>query len=67
MLKMSEEGRIRRGKVYWEKRDRNDNLPAHIADHAGKMMEVETYLNSIKTEDEQPKPKGRPKKATQGA
>lgn len=45
---MSEEGRLRRGKFYWEQRGRDDKLPDNIANHKGIMSEVNAYLDSIK-------------------
>ena len=45
---MSKEGKIARGEIYYEKRNREGVLPANIANHAGIMSDVNAYLDSIK-------------------
>ena len=64
---MSHEGKLRRGKAWWNFRDREGNLPPEIADDPGKMCEVNYFLDNQKKQDgvantienaEKPKKKG---------
>lgn len=47
-LKMSDKGRLRRGKKWYDKRDINGKLPDDISKDPGKMCDVNFYLASLK-------------------
>jgi len=48
---MSREGRLRRGRKWWNMRNRDGNLPEGIAKDPSKMGDVNEYLESIKKEE----------------
>lgn len=60
-LKMSKEGKIRRGKAYHQMRDIDGNYPDDILTNPDKKGDLDAYLDSIKSVEEEVK-KGRPKK-----
>jgi len=48
---MSKQGSILRGKIWYEKRDRDGNMPKGITDDPNKMLDVNNYLESIKEKE----------------
>ena len=45
---MSHEGRLRRGEEYHRMRDIDQNYPKGVTENPGKMLDLNTYLDSIK-------------------
>jgi len=44
---MSQEGKIRRGEVYYSKRNRDDVLPKQYTANKGIMSDVQAYLDTL--------------------
>lgn len=54
---MSKEGQIFRGELYHEKRDQDGKYPKEYLDNPDIMKDINVYLDSIKTNSKEDKPK----------
>ena len=55
---MSNEGKLRRGEMWFRQRDINGNLPVGITDDPNKMKDVDYFLaNKPKPKEKKEKPK----------
>ena len=57
---MSHEGKLRRGKEYYNMRDRDGNIPKGVTENSDKMKDLDFYLKSLE-------PKKKEKKKAVGA
>ena len=44
---MSEQGRLKRGKQYYNMRDRDGNIPKGVTENSDKMKDLDFYLKSL--------------------
>lgn len=54
---MSSEGKLRRGKAYYERRDKEGNYPREITENSSMKSDLDFYLNSIKPKPQEKKTK----------
>jgi len=52
---MSEKGILRRGKEYYNMRDRDGNIPKGVTENPDKMSDLDFYLKSLEPKEEKPK------------